>query len=84
MPWYMIGSTRRSPRWRPSAPPCPQACVWWCWLTGGFGNAWLQQHGVDYMLRRRRGVSLTERNGTRWFLGRERLRRGAVRWHPQV
>ena len=54
----------------------------------GFGNAWLlawlQQQDVDYVLRLRRGVSLTEPDGTRWFLGRERLRRGEVRWHPQV
>ncbi len=54
----------------------------------GFGEAWLlvwlQQQGVDYVLRLRRRVSLTERDGPRWFLGRGRLRRGAVRWHLQV
>ena len=53
-----------------------------------FGNtwllAWLQRQGVDYVIRLRRGGSLTERNGSRWFLGREHLRRGTGRWHPQV
>jgi hypothetical protein len=46
--------------------------------------AWLQRHGLDYVVRADKGTCLTEADGRRWKLGQEGLARGEVRWAPRV
>ena len=46
--------------------------------------AWLQQHGLDYVVRIDRGTCLTEADGRRWKLGHDGLRPGELRWAPGV
>lgn len=54
----------------------------------GFGRAglieWLQAHGIDYVLRLKRGALITEPDGRRWKLGTEGTRPGQTRWVPGV
>ncbi len=54
----------------------------------GFGRIalvqWLQQRGVDYVLRIKRRVKVTRADGTSWLVGQEGLKRGQVRWCPAV
>jgi hypothetical protein len=49
----------------------------------GFGRehliGWLQQRGVDYVLRIERGICITNPDGTRWKTGQEGLQRGQLR-----
>jgi hypothetical protein len=46
--------------------------------------AWLQQHGLAYVVRIDKGTCLTGPDGRRWKLGQEGLRPGEVRWAPRV
>ena len=50
----------------------------------GFGRAgflcWLQRHGLDYVVRLKKGSCITETNGRQWKLGEEGLERGQLRW----
>ena len=50
----------------------------------GFGRAgfirWLQRHGVEYVVRLRKGSCITEADGKQWKLGEEGLQRGQLRW----
>ncbi len=52
----------------------------------GFGRAgflsWLQHHGIDYVVRLKKGGCITEAEagGRQWKLGEERLERGQLRW----
>ncbi len=52
----------------------------------GFGRAgflsWLQRHGIDYVVRLKKGGCITEAGGggKQWKLGEEGLERGQLRW----
>lgn len=50
----------------------------------GFGRAgslsWLQRHGIDYVVRLKKGGCVTEADGRQWKLGEEGLRAGQSRW----
>ena len=46
--------------------------------------AWLQAHGLTYVVRIDKGTCITEPDGRRWKLGQEGLRGGEVRWQPGV
>ncbi|MGH3147799.1 MAG: transposase, partial [Rubrobacter sp.] len=50
----------------------------------GFGRAgflrWIQRHGVEYVVRVKKGTCLTEADGRQWKLGEEGLGRGQLRW----
>jgi len=51
----------------------------------GFGRAgflsWLQRHGLDYVVRLKKGGCITEADGRQWKLGEEEgLERGQLRW----
>lgn len=54
----------------------------------GFGRAgflnWLQCHGVEYVVRVKKGACLTEADGKQWKLGEEGLERGQPRWVREV
>ncbi len=54
----------------------------------GFARApffrWLQQRGVDFVIRLPRGALLTDRQGRRLRLGQDGLRFGQRQWHPQM
>ncbi len=45
---------------------------------------WLRAHGIEYVIRVRRGTCLTEPDGRRWRLGEENLQVGGVMWSPGV
>jgi hypothetical protein len=42
--------------------------------------AFLQRHGLDYVVRVKKGSCLTEADGQRFKLGEERLKPGQIRW----
>jgi hypothetical protein len=44
----------------------------------------LQRRGLDFVVRLKKGVWLTEADGRRWKLGEEGLVRGQLRWAPGV
>jgi hypothetical protein len=46
--------------------------------------AWLQERGVDYVIRVNKGTCLTDAREVRTKLGREGTRPGGVRWLPRV
>jgi hypothetical protein len=50
----------------------------------GFGRAgflsWLQRHGIDHVVRLKKGGCITEADGRQWKLGKEGLRVGQLRW----
>jgi hypothetical protein len=54
----------------------------------GFGRAaflaWLQEQGLDYVVRITAGTGLVTADGSRWRLGTEGLRPGEIRWAPSV
>jgi hypothetical protein len=54
----------------------------------GFGRAsflaWLQEQGLDYVVRITAGTGLVTTDGLRWRLGTEGLQPGEIRWAPQV
>jgi hypothetical protein len=54
----------------------------------GFARAslltWLDQHGLDYVIRIDRGTVISPAEGPGWKLGSETLAPGALQWHPQV
>lgn len=54
----------------------------------GFGRAsflaWLQEQGLDYVVRITAGTGLVRADGSRWRLGTEGLRPGEIRWEPDV
>ena len=54
----------------------------------GFGRAefiiWLKDRHVDYVLRVKRGTTITEADGRQWKLGEEGLRPGQRRWVSSV
>lgn len=54
----------------------------------GFGRAafltWLQDQGLDYVVRITAGTGLVTADGLRWRLGTEGLRPGDLRWAPNV
>jgi hypothetical protein len=54
----------------------------------GFGRAaflaWLQEQGLDYVVRITAGTGLVTADGSRWRLGTEGLRPGEMRWEPNV
>ncbi len=43
--------------------------------------AWLKRHNLDYVVRIKKGSSITEKDGRRWKLGEEGLRPGELRFH---
>jgi hypothetical protein len=55
---------------------------------GGFGRAsfltWLQEQGLDYVVRITAGTGLIAADGSRWRLGTEGLPPGELRWEPNV
>jgi hypothetical protein len=54
----------------------------------GFGRAtfltWLQEQGLDYVVRITAGTGLVTAEGLRWRLGTEGLHPGELRWAPAV
>jgi hypothetical protein len=46
--------------------------------------AWLERHGLDYVVRIKKGSCITEASGRRWKLGEEGLRPGELRWAEGV
>jgi hypothetical protein len=54
----------------------------------GFARAtfltWLQEQGLDYVVRITAGTGLVAADGSRWRLGTERLHPGEIRWAPDV
>jgi hypothetical protein len=54
----------------------------------GFARAallsWLQQHGLDDVVRITAGTGLVTADNSRWRLGTEGLRPGEIRWAPDV
>jgi hypothetical protein len=54
----------------------------------GFARAsfltWLQEQGLDYVVRITTGTGLVAPDGSRWRLGTEGLRPGEIRWTPDV
>jgi hypothetical protein len=54
----------------------------------GFARAaflkWLQEQGLDYVVRITAGTGLVAADGSRWRLGTERLRPGEIRWASAV
>ena len=54
----------------------------------GFARAtlltWLEQQGVDYVIRIDRGTTISPAQGPRWKLGEETIAPGDLQWHPQV
>ncbi len=42
--------------------------------------AWLERHGLDYVVRIKKGTCITEEDGTRWKLGEEGLKVGELRF----
>jgi len=46
--------------------------------------AWLQEHGLDYVVRITAGTGLVTADGTRARLGTEGLQPGEMRWAPHV
>ena len=53
-----------------------------------FGRAafltWLQEHGLDYVVRITAGTGLVSADGSRWRLGTEGVRPGEIRWATDV
>jgi hypothetical protein len=54
----------------------------------GFARAafltWLQEQGLDYVVRITAGTGLVAADGSRWRLGTEGVRPGEIRWAPNV
>lgn len=46
--------------------------------------AWLERHGLDYVVRLKKGSCITEGDGSRWKLGEEGLRPGELRFAEGV
>ena len=46
--------------------------------------AWLNAHGLDYVVRLNKRTCLTETDGRRWKLGEEGTRPGRLEWAPDV
>jgi hypothetical protein len=46
--------------------------------------AWLERHGLDYVVRIKKGSCITEKDGRRWKLGEEGLRPGESRFREGV
>jgi len=46
--------------------------------------AFLEAHGLDYVVRIDKGTCMTETHGRRWKLGEEGTRRGEIRWSPNI
>jgi hypothetical protein len=44
----------------------------------------LQRHGLEYVVRLKKGSCLTEADGQRWKLGEEKLERGELRYWAEV
>jgi hypothetical protein len=54
----------------------------------GFARAtlltWVEQHGLDYVIRIDRDTVISPARGPRWKLGEESITPGDLQWHPQV
>ena len=72
----------------PSCGPCQLSVRPVVLADRGFGRAafltWLQEHGLDYVVRITAGTGLVAADGSRWRLGTEGLRPGEIRWAPDV
>jgi hypothetical protein len=42
--------------------------------------AWLKNHDLDYVVRLKKGSCITEKDGRKWKLGKERLKLGELRF----
>lgn len=54
----------------------------------GFARAtlltWLEEQGLDYVIRIDRGTCISPAQGPRWKLGEETIAPGELQWHPHV
>jgi hypothetical protein len=54
----------------------------------GFARAtlltWLENQGLEYVIRIDRGTCISPARGPRWKLGEETIAPGELQWHPQV